>query len=411
MWRSGMVIGLAWGIVMGSWGVSGQVPAEPNSRAQSQVGTQPQTQMGAPPATRSILTNIEAAMDKEIAEFTLDKVPLEKAVQQIRTAANTNIVVNWSAMKTAGIARDAAVSLRLRKLPAEQLVRALCETLSSDEVRLNYVVGEGVVEITTNENLGKAHVTRLIDAGKALTPPLVADERSAREKKVLALAQAELRRVGERSEGANRQLLIKGDYLVATLSPRGVLHVQRLFNALAGPMKPGSVPPGVVASVRQKKAEEGMRKRVDAAQDKNRAVEEIAWNLEKAAPELNIVLLASARKELQMHVIGALDYLVNEAGVVYIGTARDIRSRTLFAVYDLRDLIKRLQLKPENKNVETRVLAEKIVATLKEKVTPQLWTDVENGPCSLTLHGGLLVVYAPPPVFRTIGVTWQELEK
>jgi len=106
-----------------------------------------------------------------------------------------------------------------------------------------------------------------------------------------------------------------------------------------------------------------------------------------------------------------LDYLVNEAGVVYVGSAGDIRAHTLFAVYDLRDLIKKLRMKPENKEAAASELIERIVAALKEKVTPGIWSDIDKGPCSLTAYGQAMVIFAPTPVYRELGGAWKDLGK
>lgn len=387
--------------------------------------------LGNSTTSQPFFTDIEAALAQDVKEITAEKQPLAVCFKYVRDTYRLNIAVNWPALEAAGVKRETLATFHLQKIPVEQVIRTLCEVVDAKGTRLNFVVGDGAVEITTNEQLASAPVTRLLDLtaplkmqlmpgiaapAVATSPPTTAkspadEARDARAQKILAVLRAELARLGERAEGQDRELYIKRDTLVATQSRRAQLAIAHVLQAFAAPLKPGSVPPGVVASVRQKKAETEMLRLLKDQPEEKRALQTIAEKHENLSPELNLILLPAAQPAGDPPIPPRLDYLVNDAGIVLVGPAEAIRARTLFAVYDLRDLIKRLSLKPENKTATPAELSARITAILKKKVTPNLWSDLDKGPCSLTEYEGLLVVFAPPPVYRALGAAWKDAEK
>jgi hypothetical protein len=382
-------------------------------------------------ATKPAFTDIEAGLAQELREFSAENQPLDRCVKFLRDEYNINIAINWPALEAAGVKRDTPLTFSLRHTSVEQGIKALCELTPAKSTRLNYIVGDGAVEITTNEQLAAGHETRIFDLSiplkmQLMPSPVIApaptlpattaaapvDElREARAQKILAVIRAELTRIGAHPEAPDRELVIRKDKLLATQSPRAQVTILRIVQSLCAPLKPGSVPPGVVASVRQKKAEEQMLKLLKEHADNPPALQAIAEAHAKYAPDLNVVPLPGVPLGVDPGSPLHLDYVVNESGLVLIGPAEAIRARTLLAVYDLRDLIKRLSLKPENKTASPAELSARILATLKKKVTPDLWTDLNQGPCSLTEYEGLLIVIAPPPVYRAFGSAWKEAEK
>ena len=381
-----------------------------------------------PTTTRAPL-NIETTLAKELPKIDATEQPVEKLFNFLRDEGNMNLVVNWQALEAAGITRQTNATLHLEKVPFEQAVRALCEVVEPKGTRLNYVVGEGAVVITTNEELAKSPVMHLFDVSRILRlqlvppPPLpaatlptdtqpataTAPAENPNAPKLLAILKAELARIGERSEGKDRELYLRRNYLIATQSRRALDAIQRVIQAFASPLKPGTVPSGVIVSVRQKRALEQLLKLLEPSKTETHTLAEILPNVRKNAPELNIVYLPHAEAQLKS-ATPELDILVNDSGIVYVGLPLAIRARTLFAVYDLHDLIKRLALKPENKDKTPSELAAKIVAALKA-VSPTLWTDLSQGPCSLTEFEGFAVVFAPPSVYRSFNKAFQDVQK
>ena len=131
----------------------------------------------------------------------------------------------------------------------------------------------------------------------------------------------------------------------------------------------------------------------------------------KNGAELNVVLLPGAADELANPAPG-LAYAISDAGVVLIGRRAQISARTVLAIYDLRDLIKRLAFKSTQKPPPTAAeFQAAVVKVLHDNVEPQSWGEIDKSPASLTPYEGLLIVFATPEVHRIIVAGLQDMNK
>ncbi len=98
---------------------------------------------------------------------------LEERLNQLRTTTDTNIVVLWGAIESAGIRRDQPVALGVKRVSAAQLLKLTLEVASAGQEpdnRLGYVVEDGMVWISTRKELKNRAVSRLYDVQDLAMP-------------------------------------------------------------------------------------------------------------------------------------------------------------------------------------------------------------------------------------------------
>ena len=84
------------------------------------------------------------------------------AVVYLREVTGANFYVNWPALQVAGIDRDREVTVVLTNVSAETVLRKVLDSVS-DVTPLNYAIQEGVVTISTQEDLAQRTDTRVYD--------------------------------------------------------------------------------------------------------------------------------------------------------------------------------------------------------------------------------------------------------
>lgn len=95
-----------------------------------------------------------------LPEVKLSGVAFADALDFLRDISGVNMTVNWKALETAGITRDAPVNVRLRSVSLRKaLLMILAEAGGGDT--LTYDMDEGVVEITTKELADSRMITKV----------------------------------------------------------------------------------------------------------------------------------------------------------------------------------------------------------------------------------------------------------
>jgi hypothetical protein len=90
------------------------------------------------------------------------------AVARLRQAAALDIYVNWRAMDQARVTRTLPVTIDLSNLPVDGALDTLLEHVGGDFVRLGWTLDEGVVTISTRDDLSKNTLTRVYDIRGAI---------------------------------------------------------------------------------------------------------------------------------------------------------------------------------------------------------------------------------------------------
>jgi hypothetical protein len=96
-------------------------------------------------------------LDRPVAELKLDKVPLADAIAFLQNATRANLHVNWKALGSVGVSKDAPVSVNLRGVP---LRKALTYVLQG-QGPVTWYIDDGVIEVTTQEIADKQMYTRV----------------------------------------------------------------------------------------------------------------------------------------------------------------------------------------------------------------------------------------------------------
>jgi hypothetical protein len=287
-------------------------------------------------------------------------------IRRLSEQTRTNIVVNWNAVGSAGVTRTTPVSLHVKGLPYEQVIKTLVEVLpggggGKESTRLNYTVGDNTLVITTNGAIGKGVVTQLYPLQKVMEYRLVGEAGGAGgdAKLVERVLREVLRRAGEPLEDRNHGLAMKNGMLAATISERGQMVLSRATGMLNLPVKPGQFAPGTAVTASAKKAGEAWSA---AGGGGGEGVVRLAREPEKAG--VNIALLPGTKEELGKG-LPQLAATVTDGGVVLIGPREALAGRTMFAAYELREVIKRLgqRQKPAPAPVEVQAGIVKMLET------------------------------------------------
>ncbi|HMO25383.1 MAG TPA: hypothetical protein PKB10_03870, partial [Tepidisphaeraceae bacterium] len=104
-----------------------------------------------------------ALLDRELPELRFDQVPFADAIEFLRDSTQANIFVNWRAMELEAVDRNAPVSLRLRNVKFSKVLRSILDDVGGGTVKLGYTIDEGVITISTLDDLAQNVDPRVYD--------------------------------------------------------------------------------------------------------------------------------------------------------------------------------------------------------------------------------------------------------
>jgi hypothetical protein len=371
-----------------------------------------------PAATSAVPKNLDAALQNPM-KIDADAVPLGSFVRSLSDLTQTNIAFNWNALEKAGITRDTPVTLHLKEVPYEHVVRTLLEILPArnQQERANFVVADNTLEVTTNADLGKTLASKLYDLSRTLSYTFnaraTAAEVDANRALVEKLVLAELARAGEPMDVKGHELHSKETTLAATISEHGLTIVDRCLGLLAQPAKIGQLPPGIQMTAMAKRADTAFKAAVAALPTRDPGMQYLTLAREPQKYNLNIALLPGTADELAKpapQIAGA----ISDGGVLLLGPKSAIAARTLMGVYDLRDLIKKIAIK-SGKNPPPDAVQEAILQTLKSQIKPDGgWgaiDDLNKSTAVLVPYNGIMIVVANQDLQRTVAGALQDMNK
>ena len=91
------------------------------------------------------------------------ETPFKDVVDFFRNYGGVSIYVNWGALQGAGLGEKSTVTVRLRNVSLEKALKTALEDLGGGATPLRYVVDEGVITISTKDDLGQKTLTRVYD--------------------------------------------------------------------------------------------------------------------------------------------------------------------------------------------------------------------------------------------------------
>ncbi len=118
------------------------------------------------------MTSSESPMDRKVdkrlsendPKISASQIPFENVIDLLRNQTGLNIVVNWSALATAGVEKTSPVSLTLRDVPFKKVLQIVLQQVQGGgSTQLGYSVDQGVITISTNDQLAQQKVVRVYD--------------------------------------------------------------------------------------------------------------------------------------------------------------------------------------------------------------------------------------------------------
>jgi hypothetical protein len=402
------------------------VTAQPGRPAQLQA---PQTQavstgIAVLPPGRGRVTSDEdvfAAVRRNLPEVHYENVPLGRVLDDLCARLGTNVVVEARSLADAGLSLQTPISLTLRSLPAEYVVRLVLEEAAPDGPRLDAVVDEGVLRISTARSLGdfvlQLHDIRELLASAPGQPPLAPEVRTALQLQLQKAIKCSIAPDCWDDAGGHGTISPFGNSLLVCSTLAMHREIAALTEALA-------------------KARRGGATSVTAGWDREADADNSVWAaLQRVTPRVSYrdVTLARLAEDLRralrinVHVYAnalakggfdagrtatleledvtaervlreVLDQVAPQGlrtgwevrnGVLLIGPLAYLQREMVARVYDVADL------------ASSRESWQRLAKSIKISVEPDSW-DEAGGRGSLTFFRGRAVVYAAPAVHREI---------
>lgn len=98
---------------------------------------------------------VEAMLAKQLPELRFDGVPFVDVIEFLRDTTQANIFVNWSAIEGAGIDKNTPITTRLKNVRFSKVLGLVLESAGGGIIRLGYTIDDGVITISTQEDLAR----------------------------------------------------------------------------------------------------------------------------------------------------------------------------------------------------------------------------------------------------------------
>ncbi len=103
-----------------------------------------------------------ALLDRKLPELRFEQAPLADVVDFMRDVTGANIAVNWSTIEAAGVDRKAPVSQVLRDVKGSIALKTVLAGVGGP-AKLGYTIEDGIVKISTQEELKSRTTTEVYD--------------------------------------------------------------------------------------------------------------------------------------------------------------------------------------------------------------------------------------------------------
>ena len=113
---------------------------------------------------------VRAKLDLVLPEINFDAVPFSDAVDHLRDISGANLFINWRALKNAGVDKTAPVTVRIHNIRFAKALAVVLDSLSGGTVPLGYTVDDGVITVSTGEDLDRNTITRVYDVRDLIVP-------------------------------------------------------------------------------------------------------------------------------------------------------------------------------------------------------------------------------------------------
>jgi hypothetical protein len=125
-------------------------------------------------------------LERTLPEVIFEGVGFNDTIDFLRDVTGANIFVNWKAMEAAHIDQNAPVTAKLRNIKFSKALRVVLDSAAGGKDKLGYDIDEGVITISTAEDLRKNTMTRVYDV-RGLIRPANGDAAARDEKRIKVL--------------------------------------------------------------------------------------------------------------------------------------------------------------------------------------------------------------------------------
>lgn len=113
---------------------------------------------------RDVDTVIHDQLDRKLPEINFKDNELVDVIDFMRDVTGANIFINWRALKSAGIEKETKISLHLKDVKFEKALATIIEIAGAGKAKLGTEVDEGVITVTTAEDLRqRSTITKTYD--------------------------------------------------------------------------------------------------------------------------------------------------------------------------------------------------------------------------------------------------------
>lgn len=113
---------------------------------------------------------VRAALNRILPEVRFENIPLGDAIDFLRDVTGVNIEVDWRALSRAKANKDTVISARVRGVTFEKALMLILDSTKS-ESPLGYVIQDGVILITSQEELEKNVAVQVYDIRDLIVAP------------------------------------------------------------------------------------------------------------------------------------------------------------------------------------------------------------------------------------------------
>jgi hypothetical protein len=184
----------------------------------------------------------QAQLDRTWPEVKFSGTRLADVIEHFRQSSDAQIFVNWKALESRGVSRDTPVTLELRSVKFSRCLQIILRMVADDKAELGYAIDQGVISITTNDELAKNTFTRVYDI-RDLLRGLDKDPAGARTDAIASMATATIDPKSWRENGGNGGSVraLHGS-LIVTQTPENQAQVMSLLERLRGVINAGQPP-------------------------------------------------------------------------------------------------------------------------------------------------------------------------
>jgi type II secretory pathway component GspD/PulD (secretin)/tetratricopeptide (TPR) repeat protein len=106
---------------------------------------------------------VQAQLDRQLPELQFDGVGFADVIDFLRDVSGANVFVNWKSLEGAGIDRNAPVTAKLRNVKFSKALGVILDSVGGGATKLGYTIDDGVITISTSEDLSKNTITQVYD--------------------------------------------------------------------------------------------------------------------------------------------------------------------------------------------------------------------------------------------------------